>query len=192
MADEVGGLGAVPWAALARDKEIRDTLELIPSAGSRLEYVGSLLAGERDDIIRRGLHGHLKSLHLGLGNVEAARAAALEALREFPDSIETGSAGFIYAMTGDAGEALKYFSAAYRMAAADGSLVTSELVTAAHTLAMLGMVGELDAFLGLVVATGVVKGQPDCEMEWDWAAYAVQAGASAELIGKLKGLFGVG
>jgi hypothetical protein len=192
MAGEGGEGGGVPWAVLARDKEIRETLELSPSAMSRLEYVGSLMAVERDAIIRRGLHGHVKSLQLEMGNAAAARAAALEAMREFPDSIETGSAGFIFAMTGDAGEALKYFCAAFRMAAADGALVTSELLTAAHTLAMLGMVGELDAYLELVVATGVVRGQPDCEMEWDWAAHAMLAGASVVLIGKLKALFGNG
>jgi hypothetical protein len=192
MSDDVGDVGAVPWGVLARDKEIRDTLELIPSAAGRLEWVGSLLATEQEDIIRRGLHGHLKSLHLEMGNAQAARAAALEAMREFPDSMETGSAGFIFAMTGDAAEALSYFCAAYRMAAAEGVLVTSELVTAAHTLAMLGMVRELDAYLALVIETGVVKGQPDCAMEWAWCAHALERGASAELMGKLKALFGNG
>jgi hypothetical protein len=192
MADEDGELGAVPWAVLARDREIRDALELIPSAAERLAWVGSLLATEQDDIIRRGLHGHLKSLHLEMGNGQAARAAALEAMREFPDSMETGSAGFIFAMTGDAAAALEYFRAAYRLAVEAGMLVTSELVTAAHTLAVLGMTRELDAYLALVVETGVVKGEPDCAMEWAWSAHALERGASAELIGKLKALFGSG
>jgi hypothetical protein len=127
-----------------------------------------------------------------MGNVVAARGAALEAMREFPDSMETGSAGFIFAMTGDAAVALEYFCAAYRMAAADRALVTSELVTAGSTLGMLGMVRELDAYLALVVETGVVKGQPDCAMEWAWSAHALERGASAELVGKLKALFGNG
>src|SRR5262245_4304070 len=105
MAGEDGELGAVPWAALARDKEIREALGLIPSAAGRLEWVRSVLGVEQDAIVGRGLHGHVKSLQLEMGNAAAARAAAVEAVREFPDSIETGSAGFIFAMTGDAAEA---------------------------------------------------------------------------------------
>lgn len=191
MADKDDDYDPVSQRLIDRHKEIWETYRRIPFTGSKLEYIGSLLATERDREIRRDLYRFLASTHLHGGNGEAAKVAALACVKEFPDWLSVRRAGFIFAMEGDAAGALKYFSEAYRMTVEEGAFVTDALLLAAHTLAVNKMPTQLDAFLELVVATAVVRGKPDCVMDWDWIEPALGAGASAALIDKLKLLFGL-